>query len=84
MPKIRTLSELEDTAVNPRVIRALREASAQLSAAGVRHVAIGALAVGVHGWPRATSDVDLLLAPEAWNRGPDGFQTPRIAPARGD
>lgn len=74
----RSLSELEATAVNPRVIAALREASRRLSAAGIRHATIGALGVGVHGWPRATSDVDLLLAPEAWEPHPDGSQTPRV------
>ncbi|HEY2365890.1 MAG TPA: hypothetical protein VGH87_05860 [Polyangiaceae bacterium] len=60
------------------MIAALREASRQLAARGVRHLAIGALAVGVHGWPRATSDVDLLVAPEAWTTTPDGAQTPRV------
>lgn len=77
-PRIRTLTELETTAVNPRVIAALREASRMLRDAGVRHAAIGALAVGVHGWPRATADVDLLVAPEAWDTAPDGTQTPRV------
>lgn len=73
-----SLSELEAGAVNPRVIAALREASRRLQALGVRHATIGALAVGVYGWPRATSDVDLLLAPEAWDTAADGTQTPRI------
>jgi hypothetical protein len=39
---------------------------------------IGAIAVGVHGWPRATRDVDLLLGPEAWDVAADGTRTPRI------
>lgn len=74
----RTLSELEAGAINPRVIAALREASRRLTAAGIRHVTIGALAVGVHGWPRATGDVDLLLAPEAWDTHADGSHRPRV------
>jgi hypothetical protein len=63
----RNLTELEATAINPAVIAALREASRRLTAQGVRHLVIGALAVGAHGWPRATRDVDLLVAPEAWD-----------------
>lgn len=78
-PKRRSLTELESSAVNPRVIAALREVSRRMTGVGVRHVTIGALAVGVHGWPRATSDVDLLLAPEAWDTRPDGSQTPRVS-----
>jgi hypothetical protein len=74
-----TLSELEETIVSPKVIAALREASRRLTAADVRHVVIGALAVGVHGWPRATRDVDLLLGPEAWTTHPSGAQTPNLA-----
>jgi hypothetical protein len=76
VPKIRSLSELEID--NPRVVRALREASSRLAAHGVRHLTIGALAVGVHGWPRTTSDVDLLVAPEAFNKSRDGSRTPRV------
>jgi hypothetical protein len=61
-PKLLSLSELEQTAVHPRVLSALREISSRLSAEGVRHGVLGALAVGIHGWPRATRDVDLLVA----------------------
>jgi hypothetical protein len=74
----RNLTELEATAINPAVIAALREASRRLTAQGVRHLVIGALAVGAHGWPRATRDVDLLVAPEAWDTAADGSQTPRV------
>lgn len=75
-PRIRSLSELEPD--NPRVIGALREISRQLTGAGIRHAAVGAIAVGVHGWPRATADVDLLLGPEAWDKKPDGSATFRL------
>ncbi|HTM43814.1 MAG TPA: hypothetical protein VL137_02605 [Polyangiaceae bacterium] len=76
--KIRSLTELEDLAVHPRVMGALRATSNNLHAAGVRHAALGAIAVGVHGWPRATSNVELLLGPEAWTEAPDGSLTPNI------
>jgi hypothetical protein len=71
-PKQHSLSELE--ADNPRVIAALREVSRRLSARNVRHLVVGAVAVGAHGWPRATRDVDLLLGPEAWATQSDGTQ----------
>lgn len=77
-PKQLSLSALEARAVKSRVVGALREVSRRLSEAGVRHGVLGALAVGIHGWPRATSDVDLLLAPEAWTTGRDGSLTPRV------
>jgi hypothetical protein len=77
-PKQRSLSELEANAVKSRVVAALREISRRLQVAGVRHGVVGALAVGIHGWPRATSDVDLLLAPEAWLEARDGTLAPRV------
>lgn len=40
--------------------------SQRLSELGVPHTLIGALAVGVHGHPRATKDVDFLVGPEAF------------------
>lgn len=72
-----TLGEVE-LAVNPRVIAALRQASRGLTEAGARHAVLGAIAVGIHGWPRATSDVDILVAPEAFDIAPDGKATPRV------
>lgn len=41
---------------------AARDASAQLDALGVRHALVGGIAVGAHGAPRATRDVDLLVS----------------------
>ncbi len=78
MPKVLSLVELEANVVNPRVIAALREVSRRLSAAKVRHAVLGGIAVGVHGWPRATRDVDLLVAPEAWRVERDGTYTPLV------
>jgi len=76
--KLLSLTDLEQTAVKARIIAACREASRRLASASVRHAVIGAIAVGIHGWPRATRDVDLLVAPEAWETHKDGSQTPRV------
>ena len=38
-----------------------------LADAGVRYILIGGLAVGAHGFPRATKDVDIVPAPDAPN-----------------
>jgi hypothetical protein len=35
-----------------------------LTAAGVEYAVCGGLAVGIHGYPRATVDIDLLVRPE--------------------
>ncbi len=40
--------------------------SRRLAEIGVPHTLIGGLAVGVHGHPRATKDVDFLVGPEAF------------------
>ena len=42
------------------------EVARQLTTLGVPHVLIGGLAVGVHGHPRATKDVDFLVGEEAF------------------
>ena len=77
-PKVLSLSELEQTAVKSSVVAALREVSRRLTLQQVRHGVLGAIAVGIHGWPRATRDVDVLLAPEAWHRAADGSLTQRV------
>lgn len=74
-----TLSELSDGPLNANVVVALRNASRGLTEQGVRHLVVGAVAVAVHGWPRATRDVDLLVAPEAWTADRDGSLTARVA-----
>jgi hypothetical protein len=71
-PRVLSLSELEQAAVKSRIMAVLREISKRLTAHQVRHGVLGAIAVGIHGWPRATTDVDLLLAPEAWHASRDG------------
>lgn len=52
--------------VAPKVLEALRLASEALTAAHVRHVVVGGLAVGANGHPRATKDVDFLVGDEAF------------------
>jgi hypothetical protein len=66
-----------------------------LSAAGIPHAVVDALALGQHGYRRTTEDVDLLLTPEGlarfmWsslvstlataNPNPSRFPTPRKSP----
>jgi hypothetical protein len=60
-----TLEELFDL-LSPRVVRAIRAAHEAYARLGVRHALIGGLAVGVHGHPRATKDVEFLVAGEAF------------------
>jgi hypothetical protein len=78
-PQLRSLTELEELAIHPRVMQALREISGRLQADHIRHAVVGAIAVGHHGWPRATSDVDLVLGPEAWTKSPDGSLVPNVS-----
>ena len=57
--------ELEQ-AVARRVLEDARRVSATLTRLGVPHALVGGLAVGLHGHPRATRDVDFLVGPEAF------------------
>jgi hypothetical protein len=61
--------------VNDKVISALRAAAAQLSLLGVRHWVVGGLAVGAHGHPRATKDVDFFVGDEAFEHHGAGLVT---------
>ena len=61
--------------VSDRVLSAMRAAAAQLSRLGVRHWLVGALAVGAHGHPRATKDVDFLVGDEAFEVHSGGLVT---------
>jgi hypothetical protein len=45
--------------------QALAEVTAALDAAGIDYALIGGLAVGVHGHPRATKDIDFLVSRQA-------------------
>jgi hypothetical protein len=71
------LSLLEGV-VAPSVLDALRVASRQLTKVGIRHALVGGLAVGAHGYPRATRVVDFLVGDEAFAHHGGGLVT--IAP----
>lgn len=77
-PKIHSLTELQAEAVKTHIIDTLRQVSRDLTAQQIRHEVVGAIAVGHHGWPRATKDIDLILGPEAWAIASDGSTTPNI------
>jgi hypothetical protein len=64
---------LLDDVVAPKVLDAMKVASSALARLGVRHVVVGGLAVGAHGNPRATKDVDFLVGDEAFEQHPGGF-----------
>lgn len=68
---------LLDDVVSPRVLEAMKTASAALAALGIRHVVVGGLAVGANGYPRNTKDVDFLVADDAFEHHPGGFVTMR-------
>ena len=59
------------------MLDALKVASRALAEAGVRHVIVGGIAVGAHGYPRATKVVDFLVGDEAFERHPGGLVTMR-------
>jgi len=73
-PKTPEISRLDDT-VAPRILEAMRVASARLTELGVRHVLVGGLAVGAWGYARATDDVDFLVGEEAFEHHPGGLVT---------
>ena len=52
--------------VAPKVRDAAITASVQLNDLGIRHALAGGLAVGAHGYVRATIDVDFLIGDEAF------------------
>jgi hypothetical protein len=60
--------DLKDTFrfVAPRVRNAAVQTAAQLEQMGVRYALAGGLAVGAHGYIRATTDVDFLVGEEAF------------------
>ena len=63
--------------VAPEVLDAMKQASAALKRAGIRHVVVGGLAVGANGFPRATRDVDFLVGDDAFERHAGGLVTLR-------
>jgi hypothetical protein len=59
-------------AVSEKVWRAMIDASKSLRSLHIRHALVGGLAVGAHGWPRATRDVDFLVDDSAWSKTESG------------
>ena len=57
------------------------ELIAALSDGGVEFVLIGGLAVGAHGFPRATKDVDIVPAPDDGNLDRLANVLPRLSQA---
>lgn len=54
--------------VHPDILERTEKISQMLSALGVPHALVGGLAVGVHGHPRLTKDVDFLVGSQAFER----------------
>lgn len=54
--------------VHPDILERTESISKRLTALGVPHALIGGLAVGVHGHPRLTKDVDFIVGPQAFER----------------
>jgi hypothetical protein len=75
MPEATPDLRLLEDVVAPRVLAAMRSASRALASLGVRHAVAGGLAVGAHGYPRNTKDVDLLVGDEAFERHSGGLVT---------
>jgi len=66
------LSRLEDV-VAPKILRAMRTVSEQLTKLGIPHALVGGLAVGVHGYPRATRNIDFLVGDAAFQHFSGGI-----------
>lgn len=64
--------------VAPAILRAAEVASKALSEAGVPHALAGGLAVGAHGYPRTTDDVDFLVGDEAFLQHAGGLVTLKV------
>ena len=61
--------------VSPEILNAMHAAAARLEACGIRHALAGALAVGAHGYPRASKDVDFVVGDEAFTFHAGGIVT---------
>jgi hypothetical protein len=63
----RSLATLADTVAAQVLLDAITT-SRRLTELGIPHALIGGLAVGLHGYPRATKDVDFLVGNQAFDR----------------
>ena len=66
---------LVEGVVAQRILDAAHMASKALKKAKIRHVLIGGLAVGAHGYARATKDVDFLVGEEGFEHHGGGIVT---------
>jgi hypothetical protein len=64
--------------VAPEILAAVEAASRKLREAGIPHALAGGLAVGAHGYPRTTEDVDFLVGDEAFLHHPGGLVTLKV------
>lgn len=75
MPMIKPDLAAAFDVVSDQIEEAARLASQRLSELGIRHALVGGLAIGAHGWPRGTKDVDFVVGMEAYNQSPSGIIT---------
>lgn len=64
--------------VASEILAAAETASAKLRETGIPHALVGGLAVGAHGYPRTTDDVDFLVGDEAFEKHAGGLVTLRL------
>jgi hypothetical protein len=69
--KLREAIDFQARAVSAAAIAAHE----QLDRLGIRHAFVGGLAVGAHGYVRATVDIDFLVGAEAFEEHPGGIVT---------
>lgn len=64
--------------VAPEILHAVELVSRKLTEAGIPHALAGGLAIGAHGYPRTTDDVDFLVGDEAFEKHAGGFVTLKL------
>jgi hypothetical protein len=69
---------LTRSVVASEIVQAARLASQKLREAHIPHALAGGLAVGAHGYPRTTDDVDFLVGDEAFEKHAGGFVTLKL------
>lgn len=63
--------------VSTRIVHAILKSADALRSAGVPFALVGGIAVGAHGYPRATKDVDYMVGEEAFHHHEGGIVTMR-------
>ena len=61
--------------VSEQILKAMRIAAEKLQTSGIRYALAGALAVGAHGYPRASKDIDFVVGDEAFTFHDGGIVT---------